>query len=159
LDADGDLVGISPAEHCLVRNAPLAEKTGRLAESKHVVPPARASGKRSAKCDATVICPGGIRGVLRRCQGRLHYRSAAWRYNSMKERSASMTNAILTVPEPRNEPMLSYAPGTPERRALAAQLQAMAGEVIEIAPRIGGRSVATGKTAEAVMPHDHRHVL
>jgi len=37
----------------------------------------------------------------------------------MKKRRASMTNAILTVPEPRNEPVLSYAPGTPERRALA----------------------------------------
>src|SRR5262249_21016897 len=69
------------------------------------------------------------------------------------------TNAILTVPEPRNEPMLSYAPGTPERRALAAQLQAMAGGVIEIAPRIGGRSVATGKTAEAGVAPDPRHVL
>jgi 1-pyrroline-5-carboxylate dehydrogenase len=35
----------------------------------------------------------------------------------------------------------------------------MAGEVIEIAPRIGGRRVTTGRTADAVMPHDHRHVL
>ncbi|HSE92372.1 MAG TPA: L-glutamate gamma-semialdehyde dehydrogenase [Methylomirabilota bacterium] len=70
-----------------------------------------------------------------------------------------MTNTILSVPEPRNEPVLSYAPGTPERRALAAALETMAGEVVEIAPRIDGRPVATGKTAEAVMPHDHRHVL
>ncbi|OLE38175.1 MAG: 1-pyrroline-5-carboxylate dehydrogenase, partial [Candidatus Rokubacteria bacterium 13_1_20CM_2_70_7] len=51
------------------------------------------------------------------------------------------------------------APGTPERRALSAQLKKMAGEVIEITSRIGGRKITTGKTAEAVMPHDHRHVL
>jgi 1-pyrroline-5-carboxylate dehydrogenase len=70
-----------------------------------------------------------------------------------------MMNAIVSVPTPRNEPVLSYAPGTPERRALRAQLQRMASEVIDIAPRIGGERVPTGNTAEAVMPHDHRHVL
>jgi 1-pyrroline-5-carboxylate dehydrogenase len=70
-----------------------------------------------------------------------------------------MQNAQGRVPTPRNEPVLSYAPATPERSALRAQLRKMAGEVIEITPRIGGRRVATGATAEAVMPHDHRHVL
>ncbi|MBI4247347.1 MAG: aldehyde dehydrogenase family protein, partial [Candidatus Rokubacteria bacterium] len=70
-----------------------------------------------------------------------------------------MVNAVLTVPAPRNEPVLSNAPGTAERRTLCAELQRMAGEVIEITPRIGGRRVATGRLAEAVMPHDHRHVL
>jgi 1-pyrroline-5-carboxylate dehydrogenase len=35
----------------------------------------------------------------------------------------------------------------------------MAGEVVEIMPRIAGAAVATGKTAETVMPHDHGHVL
>jgi 1-pyrroline-5-carboxylate dehydrogenase len=63
------------------------------------------------------------------------------------------------VPSPRNEPTLTYAPGTPERQALRAQLQKMASEVIEITPRIGGRSAPTGRIAEATMPHDHRHVL
>jgi 1-pyrroline-5-carboxylate dehydrogenase len=70
-----------------------------------------------------------------------------------------MTNAIASVPVARNEPVLSYAPGTPERRALAAELKTRSSEVIEIAPRIAGRAVTTGKTAEAVMPHDHHHVL
>ncbi len=70
-----------------------------------------------------------------------------------------MLNAILSVPTPRNEPVLAYAPGSPERAALRAALRRMAGEVLEIAPIIGGRRVATGRTAEAVMPHDHGHVL
>ena len=70
-----------------------------------------------------------------------------------------MSNGIFSVPVPRNEPVLAYTPGSPERKALRAQLDRMAGEVIEIAPRIGGRRVTTGRTADAVMPHDHRHVL
>ena len=70
-----------------------------------------------------------------------------------------MTNAISSVPRPVNEPVLSHAPGTPERAALKARLQKMSSEVVEITPVIGGRRVKTGKTAEATMPHDHRHVL
>src|SRR5881296_3021549 len=70
-----------------------------------------------------------------------------------------MPNAIVSVPPPRNEPILAYAPGSPERKALRAQLAKMSSDVVEITPRIGGRGVATGRTADAVMPHDHRHVL
>jgi len=70
-----------------------------------------------------------------------------------------MSNGIFTVPVPRNEPILAYTPGSPERKTLRAQLDRMAAEVIEITPRVGGRRVTTGRTAEAVMPHDHRHTL
>jgi 1-pyrroline-5-carboxylate dehydrogenase len=70
-----------------------------------------------------------------------------------------MSNGIFTVPVPRNEPILAYTPGSPERKTLRAQLDRMAGEVIEITPRVGGRRVTTGRTADAVMPHDHRHTL
>src|SRR3990167_11046571 len=70
-----------------------------------------------------------------------------------------MASAIFTAPRPRNEPVLGYAPGSPERRALRAELERLAGEVVEITPRIGGARVATGRTAQAVMPHDHHHVL
>ena len=70
-----------------------------------------------------------------------------------------MSNGIFTAPRPRNEPVLGYAPGSPERRALRAELERLAGQVVEITPRIGGARIATGRTAEAVMPHDHHHVL
>jgi 1-pyrroline-5-carboxylate dehydrogenase len=70
-----------------------------------------------------------------------------------------MTNGIASMPLPRNEPVLPYAPGSPERRVLRAQLKKMAGDVVEIRPSIGGRRVATGRTLDVVMPHDHRHVL
>jgi 1-pyrroline-5-carboxylate dehydrogenase len=70
-----------------------------------------------------------------------------------------MITGVFNVPRPRNEPVLAYAPGSPERKAVRVQLEKMASEVIEITARIGGRSVQTGDTVEAVMPHDHRHVL
>ncbi|MBI2197213.1 MAG: aldehyde dehydrogenase family protein, partial [Candidatus Rokubacteria bacterium] len=70
-----------------------------------------------------------------------------------------MANALVSVPSPRNEPVLSYAPGTPERRALRAQIERMSKEIVEITPRIGGRSVGTGHKADTVMPHSHHHVL
>jgi len=63
------------------------------------------------------------------------------------------------IPPPTNEPIRSYAPGTPERASLKARLAAMAGEQIEIPVVIGGRHFRTGPTAPSVMPHDHRHVL
>jgi 1-pyrroline-5-carboxylate dehydrogenase len=63
------------------------------------------------------------------------------------------------VPPPVNEPVKSYAPGSPERVQLKARLKSMAAERIDIPLRIGGKDVRTGATAQAVMPHDHRHVL
>ena len=63
------------------------------------------------------------------------------------------------VPEPYNEPIRQYAPGSAERAALKARLAAMAAERVEIPLIIGGREVRTGDMGHAVMPHDHRHVL
>src|SRR6478672_13759067 len=66
---------------------------------------------------------------------------------------------IRRVPQPVNEPNKSYAPGSPERADLKARLKQMAAERIEIPLVIGGQEVRTGRTAQAVMPHDHKHVL
>jgi 1-pyrroline-5-carboxylate dehydrogenase len=63
------------------------------------------------------------------------------------------------VPPPGNEPILSYAPGTPEKAALKTALARIAGERIEIPLVIGGERVRTGKTGTVTMPHDHGHVL
>jgi len=68
-------------------------------------------------------------------------------------------SAVRALPAPVNEPVRQYAPGTAERASLKARLAAMAGERIEIPLVIGGAPVRTGSLAEAVMPHDHRHVL
>ncbi|MGD2134620.1 MAG: L-glutamate gamma-semialdehyde dehydrogenase [Gemmatimonadales bacterium] len=65
----------------------------------------------------------------------------------------------IQVPIPVNEPVRSYAPAAPERRALEAKLAELASEEIEIPLIIGGEEVRTGRTFTAVMPHDHGHVL
>lgn len=63
------------------------------------------------------------------------------------------------VPPPVNEPARTYAPGTPERASLKARLDQMAAERIDIPLVIGGQDVRTGRLGQAVMPHDHQHVL
>jgi 1-pyrroline-5-carboxylate dehydrogenase len=65
----------------------------------------------------------------------------------------------VKVPAPINEPVLSYAPGTPERAALKDRLEEMAGQKIEIPLIIGGEEIRTGDTLDVVMPHKHGHVL
>jgi 1-pyrroline-5-carboxylate dehydrogenase len=68
-------------------------------------------------------------------------------------------NAVRSVPPPVNEPVRQYAPGSPERASLKARLASMAEERVEIPLIIGGKEIRTGKTAQAVMPFNHRHVL
>jgi 1-pyrroline-5-carboxylate dehydrogenase len=63
------------------------------------------------------------------------------------------------VPPPTNEPIKSYAPGSPERASLKARLAEMASERAEIPIIIGGEDVHTGELLQSVMPHNHRHVL
>jgi 1-pyrroline-5-carboxylate dehydrogenase len=63
------------------------------------------------------------------------------------------------VPTPSNEPVKSYAPGSPERISLEARLAEMAGESVDMPLVIGGRDVGTGRTVAAVMPHDTAHEL
>ncbi|RKH67267.1 L-glutamate gamma-semialdehyde dehydrogenase [Corallococcus aberystwythensis] len=70
-----------------------------------------------------------------------------------------MLNATPRVPAPKNEPVLSYAPGTPERAELQSTVKRMSGERIEIPVVIGGKHVKSGKTDTVRMPHRHQHVL
>jgi 1-pyrroline-5-carboxylate dehydrogenase len=70
-----------------------------------------------------------------------------------------MHDAIVSVPTPVNEPVLSYAPGSPEKKRLKAALAAIESEVIEIPCVVGGQRVLTGKIREVVMPHRHKHVV
>jgi 1-pyrroline-5-carboxylate dehydrogenase len=71
----------------------------------------------------------------------------------------SVFNGNRRIPAPVNEPIKSYAPGSPERTELKDRLKSMAAERIEIPVIIGGQALKSGNTAQAVMPHDHSHVL
>jgi 1-pyrroline-5-carboxylate dehydrogenase len=73
--------------------------------------------------------------------------------------SPAAFNGRRQVTPPVNEPIRSYAPGTPERASIKATLGRMASETIDIPLVIGGREVRTGETAPVVMPHAHGHVL
>ena len=68
-------------------------------------------------------------------------------------------NAIRRAPTAVNEPIKSYAPGSPERAEIKARLASMAAERIEIPLIIGGEEVRSGTVNQSVMPFNHRHVL
>ncbi len=70
-----------------------------------------------------------------------------------------MSNQIVHVPTPVNEPVRTYAPASEEKARLKATLHEMLGGKVEIPLVIGGEEVRTGSTADAVCPHDHGHVL
>jgi 1-pyrroline-5-carboxylate dehydrogenase len=69
------------------------------------------------------------------------------------------THAIFRAPEPYNEPVRDYAPGSPEREAVRLRLQEMEAQQLDIPLVIGGEEVRTGNTFEAVEPHKRSHVL
>jgi 1-pyrroline-5-carboxylate dehydrogenase len=69
------------------------------------------------------------------------------------------THAIFRVPEPHNEPVLGYEPGSRERTELRERLDELTGRRLEIPLVIGGEAIETGDTFKAVMPHRRSHVL
>ena len=69
-------------------------------------------------------------------------------------------DAVFAVPEPRNEPVLTYAPGSAERDSLGRRLGELAGEQLELTLTIGGEQrMAGGDRYDVVQPHRHADVL
>jgi 1-pyrroline-5-carboxylate dehydrogenase len=69
-------------------------------------------------------------------------------------------DAVFAVPEPRNEPVKGYAPGSAERENLQRALETLAGEQAELTCTIDGRPrMGGGDPIEVVQPHRHAHVL
>jgi 1-pyrroline-5-carboxylate dehydrogenase len=68
-----------------------------------------------------------------------------------------MASGFYKVPKAVNEPINSYAPGTPERRALLETYKKMYNEKVDIPFYIGGKEFRTGKTITINPPHDHQH--
>ena len=66
--------------------------------------------------------------------------------------------AVRHLPPVVNEPIRSYAPGSPERASLQARLAAMETECPDIPVVIGGKEIRTGATRQATSPHKHRHI-
>jgi 1-pyrroline-5-carboxylate dehydrogenase len=70
-----------------------------------------------------------------------------------------MSHGIFTVPPPRNEPVLSYAPGSPERAELQRELAEMSHRQLEVPIVIGDQTLRTGLLRDMRMPHDRHHLL
>ncbi len=70
-----------------------------------------------------------------------------------------MNNAIMQIPPPVNEPVLSYAPNSPERASLKAKLAEMKSEPVEIPAIIGGEDVLSDDVKEVRAPHNHDLLL
>ncbi|HKK45761.1 MAG TPA: L-glutamate gamma-semialdehyde dehydrogenase [Balneolaceae bacterium] len=70
-----------------------------------------------------------------------------------------MANAYFEIREPDNEPVNSYAPGTPEREKLKKELERLKSQEIEIPAIVGGKEVKTDRTADVTIPHNHGHKL
>jgi len=65
----------------------------------------------------------------------------------------------FSYPMPINEPILNYAPGSPEKARLKAVLQELKNEQIDVPMIIGGQEIRTGNTGTMHPPHEHKHVL
>jgi 1-pyrroline-5-carboxylate dehydrogenase len=69
-------------------------------------------------------------------------------------------DAVTSPPPPRNEPVRSYAPASPEARDLAAALDELAGQQHELPMTIGGVArMGSGDPMDVVAPHQHAQVL
>jgi 1-pyrroline-5-carboxylate dehydrogenase len=70
-----------------------------------------------------------------------------------------MLKGFFNVPEPVNEPVKSYAPGSPERSELQAMLKEFRAQQVDVPMYIGSEEVRTGNKKPMKPPHDHQHLL
>ena len=70
-----------------------------------------------------------------------------------------MNNGHYSLPLPKNEPVLSYAPGTPERARLKEVLAELKSTQVDVPMYIGGKEVKTGNKIAIRPPHERKHLL
>ncbi|MCA1747080.1 MAG: L-glutamate gamma-semialdehyde dehydrogenase, partial [Bacteroidales bacterium] len=70
-----------------------------------------------------------------------------------------MPKGFFKVPDTNNEPVMSYAPGSPERAELKREIKRMRSEVIDIPMFIDGKEVRTDNTVSIHPPHERKHLL
>ena len=70
-----------------------------------------------------------------------------------------MGKGFFQVPTAINEPVKSYAPGTPEREEVLAAYKKLYNSKIDVPLYINGQEIKTGDTGTMAPPHDHKHIL
>lgn len=68
-----------------------------------------------------------------------------------------MGKGFFHVPKAVNEPVKSYAPGTPEREEVLLTYKDLYNSNMEVPLYIGSEAIKTGDTADIRPPHDHKH--
>jgi len=70
-----------------------------------------------------------------------------------------MSNGFFNVPKAVNDPVKSYAKGTPEREAVLKAYKEMWNSQVDVPLYIGGKEIRTGNTKNLSAPHDHQHIV
>ncbi|CEN47918.1 Delta-1-pyrroline-5-carboxylate dehydrogenase, mitochondrial [Capnocytophaga canimorsus] len=70
-----------------------------------------------------------------------------------------MGKGFFKVPKAVNEPVKSYAKGTPEREAILKAYKELWNSSVDVPLYIGADQIRTGKTKNMIAPHDHQHVV
>ena len=70
-----------------------------------------------------------------------------------------MSNAFYKVPVAVNEPVKSYAPGSPEREDLLNEYKRMFNTQVDVPMYIGDQKVFTEDKRPLSPPHDHKHIV
>ena len=70
-----------------------------------------------------------------------------------------MLKGFFHVPKAVNEPVKSYAPNSPEKKAVLEAYKTMWNETIDVPNYIGSEEIRTGNTRNMSAPHDHKHVV
>ncbi|TBV27799.1 1-pyrroline-5-carboxylate dehydrogenase [Meridianimaribacter sp. CL38] len=70
-----------------------------------------------------------------------------------------MGKGFFNVPIAVNEPVKSYAPGSPEREAVLKAYKEMFSSKVDVPLYINGKDVETGNTRTMSPPHDHQHIV
>src|SRR3954462_13782296 len=69
-------------------------------------------------------------------------------------------DAVFAVPDPRNEPVRTYAPGSAERASLESKLAELSAERVDLTITVDGQQrMGGGAAIDVVQPHRHAHVL
>lgn len=70
-----------------------------------------------------------------------------------------MSNAIFNIAVPYNEPVMSYAPGSPEKKALLAAIHQAKAKARELPAFINGERILEGEKVSIHPPHERSHLL
>ena len=70
-----------------------------------------------------------------------------------------MNNSIVNVPNPVNEPIKEYKPGSPEKESVLATYKKLKDSTTDVKMWIGGKFIESSQTSNMSPPHDHKHIL